>query len=214
MAEVTLVTDKDHAVPVKVERSGVRSVLFGAGAGRPPELRFMSPTADIQVGDLLVTSGIDGTYPPGLAVARVATVERDTGQMFARITVHAARRRRPQRAPARARAGGGAAAAARGARSRPTPRRSRGAAARHEEASGDVVPTALARAGRPRRDPAARQAVVHRAHARRSRCSRNLLPLAGTALALRPDFLALVLLYWCIQEPRYVGVGVAWASGC
>jgi rod shape-determining protein MreC len=86
MAEVTLVSDKDHAVPVKVVRSGVRSVLYGAGAGRPPELRFMAPNADIEVGDTLVTSGIDGTYPPGLAVAEVATLERDTGQMFARIS--------------------------------------------------------------------------------------------------------------------------------
>jgi rod shape-determining protein MreC len=85
MAEVTLVTDKDHAVPVKVERSGVRSVLYGAGAGRAPELRFMAPSADIQVGDVLVTSGLDGTYPPGLAVARVTTLERETGQIFARI---------------------------------------------------------------------------------------------------------------------------------
>jgi rod shape-determining protein MreC len=86
MAEVTLVTDKDHAVPVKVERSGVRSVLYGAGAGHLPELRFMSPNADIREGDVLVTSGIDGTYPPGLAVAQVASLERETGQMFARIT--------------------------------------------------------------------------------------------------------------------------------
>ncbi len=86
MAEVTLVTDKDHAVPVKVQRSGVRSVLFGAGAGHAPELRFMPPSADIQIGDILVTSGLDGTYPSGLAVARVATVERETGQIFARIT--------------------------------------------------------------------------------------------------------------------------------
>ena len=86
MAEVTLVTDKDHAVPVKVERSGVRSVLYGAGSGRGPELRFMAPSADIQLGDILVTSGLDGTYPPGLAVARVATLERETGQIFARIT--------------------------------------------------------------------------------------------------------------------------------
>ena len=86
MAEVTLVTDKDHAVPVKVQRSGVRSVLYGAGAGHSPELRFMAPSADIQVGDVLVTSGLDGTYPAGLAVARVATLDRETGQMFARIT--------------------------------------------------------------------------------------------------------------------------------
>jgi rod shape-determining protein MreC len=85
MAEVTLVTDKDHAVPVKVERSGVRSVMYGAGTGRLPELRFLSPNAEIQPGDRLVTSGIDGTYPAGLAVAQVASVERETGQMFARV---------------------------------------------------------------------------------------------------------------------------------
>ena len=41
----------------------------------------------------------------------------------------------------------------------------------------------------------------------------NLMPVSGVALALKPDFLALALLYWCIQEPRYVGVGVAWAIG-
>lgn len=87
MAEVTLMTDKDHAVPVRVERSGVRSVVFGAGAGRSPELRFMAPTADIRAGDKLVTSGLDGTYPAGLAVAQVESVDRETGQMFARIVV-------------------------------------------------------------------------------------------------------------------------------
>jgi rod shape-determining protein MreC len=85
MAEVTLMTDKDHVIPVKIERSGVRAVMAGAGAGRAPELRFMPPSADVRVGDLLVTSGLDGTYPPGLAVARVVTLERDTGQMFAKI---------------------------------------------------------------------------------------------------------------------------------
>jgi rod shape-determining protein MreC len=85
MAEVTLVTDKDQAVPVKVERSGVRSVLFGNGTGRAPELRFTAPTADVRVGDRLLTSGIDGTYPPNLPVAEVVDIERDTGQMFARI---------------------------------------------------------------------------------------------------------------------------------
>ena len=87
MAEVTLVTDKDQAVPVKVERSGVRSVLFGNGTGRPPELRFTAPSADVRVGDRLVTSGIDGTYPPNLPVAEVIDIERDTGQMFARIAL-------------------------------------------------------------------------------------------------------------------------------
>jgi rod shape-determining protein MreC len=85
MAEVTLITDRDQAVPVKVERSGARSVMFGTGTGRAPELRFTAPTADLRVGDRLVTSGIDGTYPPGLAVAEITDVVRDTGQMFARI---------------------------------------------------------------------------------------------------------------------------------
>ncbi|HEY2864546.1 MAG TPA: rod shape-determining protein MreC [Casimicrobiaceae bacterium] len=86
MAEVTLVTDKDHAVPVKVQRSGVRTVMYGAGAARPPELRYLSPSAAIEPGDLLVTSGIDGTYPPGLTVAQVISVERETGQSFAHVT--------------------------------------------------------------------------------------------------------------------------------
>lgn len=86
MSEVTLVTDKDHAVPVKVERSGLRSVMYGAGTAKLPELRFLSPNAEIQPGDRLVTSGIDGTYPAGLAVALVASVERETGQVFARVT--------------------------------------------------------------------------------------------------------------------------------
>jgi rod shape-determining protein MreC len=85
MAEVTLLTDRDHAVPVKIERSGTRSVLFGNGTGRAPELRFTAPNADVKIGDRLLTSGIDGTYPPGLAVAEVIDINRDTGQMFARI---------------------------------------------------------------------------------------------------------------------------------
>ncbi|MEO5766212.1 MAG: rod shape-determining protein MreC, partial [Casimicrobiaceae bacterium] len=85
MAEVTLVTDRDHAVPVRIVRSGIRTVMFGNGTGRAPELRFTAPTADIRIGDRLVTSGIDGTYPAGLAVAEVINVDRDSGQMFARI---------------------------------------------------------------------------------------------------------------------------------
>jgi len=85
MAEVTLITDRDQAVPVQVERSGARSVLFGNGTGRSPELRFTSPSADIRPGDRLLTSGLDGTYPPGLAVAEIVDVIHDSGQMFARI---------------------------------------------------------------------------------------------------------------------------------
>ena len=86
VSEVTLLTEKDHTIPVKVERNGVRTLLVGAGTGHAPELRFMAANADIQSGDVLVTSGLDGTYPAGLAVAVVAAVERDSGLMFARIT--------------------------------------------------------------------------------------------------------------------------------
>lgn len=86
VAEVTLVTDKDQAIPVQVLRNGLRAVAFGGGASGMLELRFMAANAEIQAGDRLVTSGIDGTYPPGLPVASVAKVERDASYAFARIT--------------------------------------------------------------------------------------------------------------------------------
>jgi rod shape-determining protein MreC len=84
-AEVTLLTDKDQAIPVQVVRNGLRAVAFGAGASGMLELRFMASNAEIQTGDRLVTSGIDGTYPPGIPVGTVARVERDAAYAFARI---------------------------------------------------------------------------------------------------------------------------------
>jgi len=84
-AEVTLLTDKDQAIPVQVVRNGLRAVAFGAGLSGMLELRFMAANAEIQNGDKLVTSGIDGTYPPGLPVATVARIERDAAYAFARI---------------------------------------------------------------------------------------------------------------------------------
>lgn len=83
MAEVTLITEKEQATPVQVVRNGLRGVAYGDGATL--DLRFMAANADIQNGDLLVTSGIDGIYPAGLPVARVARVERDAAYAFARI---------------------------------------------------------------------------------------------------------------------------------
>ena len=67
LSEVTLVTDKEQAVPIQAVRSGLRGVTFGIGYDGTLELRFMPVNADIQNGDLLVTSGIDGTYPAGPA---------------------------------------------------------------------------------------------------------------------------------------------------
>lgn len=84
MAETTLITDKDHAVPIQVVRNGLRAILFGGDEGTL-ELRFLPVSADIQTGDLLVTSGIDSIYPAGLPVARVSKIERDAGMVFARI---------------------------------------------------------------------------------------------------------------------------------
>jgi rod shape-determining protein MreC len=84
VSEVTLLTDRDHAIPVQVVRNGLRAVAFGGGASGMLELRFMSAVSDIQNGDRLVTSGIDGTYPAGLPVANVVRIERDAEQTFAR----------------------------------------------------------------------------------------------------------------------------------
>jgi rod shape-determining protein MreC len=86
-AEVTLLADKDAAIPVLNIRSQQRSAAFGAGAAAAGmmELRFTSANADVQVGDLLQTSGLDGIYPPGLPVARVASVQRRVESGFARI---------------------------------------------------------------------------------------------------------------------------------
>ncbi|MDO8439502.1 MAG: rod shape-determining protein MreC [Telluria sp.] len=84
-SEVTLLTDKDAAIPVLNTRTQQRSAAFGGRGG--VELRFMSGNADVQAGDLLHTSGVDGVYPPGLPVARVATVERRAESGFARIVL-------------------------------------------------------------------------------------------------------------------------------
>ena len=86
LAEVTLITDKGHFVPVQNLRNGLRAVLAGTGNQGALELRFIPLNADFQNGDELVTSGIDGIYPRGLPVAKVAHVERNAAQLFARIT--------------------------------------------------------------------------------------------------------------------------------
>jgi rod shape-determining protein MreC len=84
LAEITLITDKDQAVPVQIVRNGLRAVLFGSGDGNL-ELRFLAANADVQIDDQLVTSGLDGIYQPGLPVATVKRVDRDTTYAFARI---------------------------------------------------------------------------------------------------------------------------------
>jgi len=84
-SEVTLLTDKEQAIPVQVLRSGLRSVAYGRGHSGLLDLRFVAPNADIQVGDVLVTSGLDGMYPAGLAVAKVVQVENVAQGAFGRV---------------------------------------------------------------------------------------------------------------------------------
>jgi rod shape-determining protein MreC len=87
VSEVTLITDRDHAIPVLNTRTGARGVAFGDISTHADalELRFMAANADVAAGDLLTTSGVDGVYPPGLPVARVEKVERRVDAVFARI---------------------------------------------------------------------------------------------------------------------------------
>ena len=85
LSEVTLITDKDHAVPIQMLRTGLRAVVFGSGNISNLSLRYMPVSSDIQVDDVMVTSGIDGTYPPGLPVAKVLRIDRDPAYPFAQI---------------------------------------------------------------------------------------------------------------------------------
>ncbi|MFH1603289.1 MAG: rod shape-determining protein MreC [Pseudomonadota bacterium] len=85
MSEVTLLSDKNQAIPLQVLRNGLRAIAYGGAEGGMLELRFMAANADIRNGDALVTSGIDGIYPPGLPVATVTRIERDSAYAFAKI---------------------------------------------------------------------------------------------------------------------------------
>ena len=88
VSEVTLLIDRDQAIPVVNMRTNARGVAYGdpvASHGGGMELRFVSANADVQENDLLTTSGLDGVYPSGLPVARVVRVERRADSAFARI---------------------------------------------------------------------------------------------------------------------------------
>jgi rod shape-determining protein MreC len=84
-SEIRLISDRNHMVPVQIERNQLRTVIYGMGRGLPLEIRNMSSNSEIKEGDTLITSGIDGLYPAGLPVAKVFKIERNTGNAFARI---------------------------------------------------------------------------------------------------------------------------------
>jgi rod shape-determining protein MreC len=80
-----LITDPSHATPVEINRNGIRTVALGSGDARELNLPFLPNSTDIQVGDLLVTSGLGGQFPPGYPVGVVFEVLRDPGKNFATV---------------------------------------------------------------------------------------------------------------------------------
>ncbi len=84
-SEVTLLTDKDAAIPLLNARTQMRNAAVGRADGSGMELRFLAANADVKVGDLMTTSGLDGVYPPGLPVAKVTDVERRGDSSFAQV---------------------------------------------------------------------------------------------------------------------------------
>jgi rod shape-determining protein MreC len=84
-SEVTLITDTSLAMPVQIERNGLRAIAFGHGRDSTVDLPYLPANVDIQRGDRLVTSGIDGVYPAGLAVATVKQIVSAAETPFARI---------------------------------------------------------------------------------------------------------------------------------
>lgn len=85
LARVLLITDKSHALPVQVNRNGLRAVAEGVGDLYALNLRHMANTVDIREGDLLVSSGLGGRFPVGYPVAIVEKIVRDPGQAFAKV---------------------------------------------------------------------------------------------------------------------------------
>lgn len=84
-SEVTLITDKSLTIPIQIERNGLRAIAFGHGRDNTLDLPFLPANVDIKPGDKLITSGIDGIYPSGLAVATVIDIQITSDSPFARI---------------------------------------------------------------------------------------------------------------------------------
>jgi len=80
-----LISDPSHAIPVQVSRSGLRSTAFGTGSSQLMELRYIPHNADIEVGDVINTSGLGGRFPPNYPVGRIISIERPAGESFATV---------------------------------------------------------------------------------------------------------------------------------
>ena len=80
-----LITDTAHAIPVQVNRNGLRSIALGSGTINRLDLPYIPNNADVQPGDLLITSGLGGQFPPGYPVAVVSAVQHDPGRTFSQV---------------------------------------------------------------------------------------------------------------------------------
>ena len=86
VSRVTLITDAGHAIPVLDNRSGLRMLVFGTGDPDNLKIPYLTASADIKEGDLLVSSGMGGTFLPGYPVARVDKIVKDSNEAFLAIT--------------------------------------------------------------------------------------------------------------------------------
>src|SRR5262249_29740652 len=208
-AEVILITDPEHAVPVRVERTGLRTIAVGAGDTTSLALPYLPGNADIKSGDLLVTSGLGGVFPEGYPVARVAEVHRDAVQPLAQVRAiplaHIDTVKegmlvwfRPDHpaAPAAAATGadGGAGAGKHGDAALQPPRGTPGPPGPGAKA---VIP-----APRGRMLFSALVALIL-----------TVLPLPRSLDVIRPAFLVLTVLYWSVNSPRTGGIAFGFFAG-
>jgi rod shape-determining protein MreC len=84
-AEIILLSDSNHAIPVHIERNGLRTIAVGTGSPTRLALPYLPRNADVQVGDRLTTSGLGGVFPPDLPVATVTEVRRDPSQPLVQV---------------------------------------------------------------------------------------------------------------------------------
>lgn len=85
-AEVIMISDPEHAIPVRINRTGVRSIAVGLGQPDQLALPFLPRSADLEAGDLLVSSGLGGVFPPGYPVATVTEVRRDPAEHLLQVS--------------------------------------------------------------------------------------------------------------------------------
>ncbi len=230
-SEALLITDPDHAVPVEIVRNGLRSIAVGTGDLERLSLPFMARNSDVKPGDLLVSSGLGGTFPAGYPVGTVVEVRGDSGEAFLCREREAggSARSRPRSAAGDAAgtlAGGRAAGAG---CARPSVRgtragtcRARSTARRYRRRS--AAPAAGA-AGRRRRRPRQRQ-EGDRGMISRTRMSPVTLwltllgalaltavPLPDLLEAWRPPFVTMTIIYWTMMWPRICGTLTAFIAG-